>query len=409
MARTDRPKTPPVALETAGRFEPALLEQLTSPLTDLIAEIAAASAALGKALHPKTAANLANLVRVMNTYYSNLIEGHNTRPRDIERALAGQLDENNERRNLQLEAAAHVRVQKQVDEMAAGGRLHEPASIEFIRWLHREFYREAPAAMLKVKSSTRSSEMTPGEWRSKPDHDVAVGRHLPPSSVRVDAFMQAFAERYRFDRMGKATRIMAMAAAHHRFNYIHPFPDGNGRVSRLMSHAMGLSAGIGAHGLWSISRGLARGLVRRSEYKEMMDYADMPRQGDLDGRGNLSQRALSEFVTWFLQVCLDQIEFMSKLFEMDSLAGRLKGLVERSGDRFHPASAALLQQVLVRGEVERGEVSRIVGLPARTARRVLNEVITDGLLASDTPKGPVSLRFPTAALEVLFPSLYPVA
>ena len=48
---------------------------------------------------------------------------------------------------------------------------------------------------------------------------------------------------------------MSMAVAHHRFNYIHPFPDGNGRVSRLMSHAMAWRAEVASHGLWSISRG----------------------------------------------------------------------------------------------------------------------------------------------------------
>ena len=77
----------------------------------------------------------------MNCYYSNLIEGHNTRPRDIERALAGDLDADARRRDLQLEAFAHVRVQKHIDVMAAQGQLPEPASAEFMRWLHREFYR----------------------------------------------------------------------------------------------------------------------------------------------------------------------------------------------------------------------------------------------------------------------------
>ena len=110
-----------------------------------------------------------------------------------------------------------------------------------------------------------------------------------------------------------------MAAAHHRFNYIHPFPDGNGRVSRLVSHAMAWQADIAAHGLWSISRGLARGLDSRTEYKQMMDLADTPRQGDVDGRGNLSERALIEFVTWFLRVALDQVTFMSELFDLDNL------------------------------------------------------------------------------------------
>jgi Fic family protein len=395
--------------ESVGRFEPALLDAVSPSIADLVAELAAGSSTLGKSLHPKTAANLADLVRLMNTYYSNLIEGHNTRPRDIERALAGQLDEDQKRRNLQLEAAAHVRVQQQVDELAAQGRLPEPASQDFVLWLHREFYREAPDEMLTVRSGNRIVKMVPGEWRSRPEHDVAVGRHVPPSSDRVAAFMTAFAERYRLEPIGMASRILAMAAAHHRFNYIHPFLDGNGRVSRLMTHAMGLYAGIGAHGLWSVSRGLARGIESRGEYKSMMDHADSPRQGDLDGRGNLSRQALVDFTAWFLRVCLDQVRFMSKIFEIDSLATRLEAYVERSGGKLHPAASALLEQVVVRGEVERGEVSRIVGLPPRTARRVLTQVIDEKLLASETPKGPVSLRFPAAALETLFPSLYPVA
>ena len=218
--------------------------------------------------------------------------------------------------------------------------------------------------------------------------------------------MSYFAERYRFDRLGKAARILAIPAAHHRLNYIHPFADGNGRVSRLMSHAMAHRAGIGAHGLWSISRGLARGLDSRGDYKRMMDHADMPRQGDLDGRGNLSQRALVDFTLWFLRVCLDQVTFMSGLFELDTLARRLRSYVERS-DILKPEAARLLEEALIRGEFERGEVPRITGLPERTARRVFNDVIAVGLLASDTPKGSVSLRFPVDALDVLFPRLFP--
>jgi Fic family protein len=202
-----------------------------------------------------------------------------------------------------------------------------------------------------------------------------------------------------------ATRIMMIAASHHRFNYIHPFADGNGRVSRLMSHAMAHAAGIGAHGLWSVSRGLARGLERRSEYKAMMDYADTPRESDLDGRGNLSQRALEDFVLWFLRVCLDQVTFMTGLFELDTLVNRL-GKLARDDQRFRPDSARLLEEAVLRGELERGDASRIIGAPERTARRALNDLITAGLLASDTPKGPVSLRFPPDESELIFPRLF---
>jgi Fic family protein len=392
--------------ETVDRIEPVRLEQVPEAISDLVAELSAAAATLENSLNPHTAANLAELVRIMNTYYSNLIEGHNTRPRDIERALAGEFDKDEKRRNLQLEAASHVRVQTEVDRLAAENRLPEPASPDFIRWLHREFYRDAPEEMLRMEGAGRAFIMEPGAWRSRPEHDVAVGRHQPPSSDRVDAFMTHFATRYRFEGLGKAGRIIAIAAAHHRFNYIHPFPDGNGRVSRLMSHAMAHRAGVGAHGLWSISRGLARGLKSRSEYKQMMDLADMPRQGDLDGRGNLSQRALTDFITWFLRVCLDQVTFMSSLFDLEALNRRLRSYVERS-DTLKPEAARLLEEALIRGEFERGDAPRITGLPERTARRVFSDVLAAGLLASETPKTPVSLRFPTDTLDMLFPRLFP--
>lgn len=270
-------------IESTSRIEPARLEEAPEAIADVAAELAAAGAVLGAALHPTTAANLAALVRIMNTYYSNLIEGHDTRPRDIERALAGNLDPDEARRNLQLEAAAHVRVQAGIDRMAAESTLPEPASPDFIRWLHREFYRDAPEEMVRIRGAKTEFIMEPGAWRSRPEEDVAVGRHMPPSSGRIDDFMEYFATRYHFANLGKAAQIMAIAAAHHRLNYIHLFADGNGRVSRLMSHAMAHKAGIGAHGLWSVSRGLARGLESRTDYKRMMDYADTPRQGDRDG------------------------------------------------------------------------------------------------------------------------------
>jgi Fic family protein len=172
---------------------------------------------------------------------------------------------------------------------------------------------------------------------------------------------------------------------------------------------MAHQADIGAHGLWSISRGLARGLeggvAGRAEYKRMLDHADMPRQGDLDGRGNLSQRALAEFILWFLRISLDQVTFMSGLFELDALAGRLRAYVARRN--LKPEAARLLEEALIRGEFERGEISRITSLPGRTARRVLSDLTTAGLLASTTPKSAVSLRFPADALEILFPRLFP--
>jgi len=394
--------------ESVGRIEPMLLDGVPNKIADVLADLTARASTLGAALHPRTAQQLASLVRVMNAYYSNLIEGHITRPRDIERALSGDLDVDEGRRNLQIEAAAHVRVQAHIDQLYADGALSDPASIDFLKSLHREFYKDAPEAMLLIKGPKHSFVMEPGRFRDKAEEDVDVGRHQPPPSERVEAFMQRFEERYANGKLGAAGKILAIPAAHHRFNYIHPFPDGNGRVSRLMSHAMIHMAGLGAHGLWSVSRGMARGLESRQEYERMMDYADTPRQGDRDGRGNLSLAALEDLTLWFLNVCLDQVTFMSSLFDLPNLTGRLKLYVERSG-RLKPEAFRLLEEAAIRGEFARGDADRITRLPERTARVVLGQVIDEGLLDSDTPKGPVSLRFPTKALDLLFPQLFPAA
>jgi Fic family protein len=394
--------------ESPARIEPCALESLPSPLSDAIVELVQSATVLGSRIHPRTGRGLANLVSIMNCYYSNLIEGHHTRPRDIERALADDLDAG-PRRDLQVEARAHIRVQQEVDALFREGRLDEPASSDFVRQLHRNFYRGVPRTMLVVKANDgRDFVMIPGDFRTRPDQDVAVGRHQPPSSTEVNRFMDYFASRFQLGPLGAAQKIVAMAAAHHRFNYIHPFPDGNGRVSRLMSHAMALKAGIGAHGLWSISRGLARGLqgvVASSEYKQMMDATDSPRRGDTDGRGNLSEKALVDFVTWFIEVARDQVRFMTSLFEFDRLRGRLHQYVLGPLGLGEEARA-VVDEVFLRGEIPRGEAPRITKLPERTAREVLSKVLKAGLLASETPKGDVSLRFSSDSAEFLFPRLF---
>jgi fido (protein-threonine AMPylation protein) len=99
---------------------------------------------------------------------------------------------------------------------------------------------------------------TPWQMRGRFDLKVStLGVVIEASRERildgVDAFMRHFETRYRSESLGAASRILAIPAARHRLNYIHPFPDGKGRVSRLISHAMGHKAGVGAHGLWSIS------------------------------------------------------------------------------------------------------------------------------------------------------------
>jgi len=414
-------------VEDPFRMEPMKLPVIGEELTDAIADLSASVATLGRALHPKTARGLADLVRVMNCYYSNLIEGHNTRPRDIMTALkleakeggqdgkvlVGMEDRDGAYRNLVLEAVAHIRVQENIDRMAAAGVLPEPASADFVKGVHQDFYSGLPRDMLHITGAGRDFYMVPGEFRSQEMHDVQVGAHIPPASDSVEAFMQRFAEVYRLEggRMGGG--ILSMAAAHHRFAFIHPFADGNGRVVRLLSHSMAHKIGIGAHGLWSVSRGLARdhdvGLEGRGEYKRLLARADMPRQGDLDGRGSLSQRALAEWCLWFVKVCLDQVTFMASLFDLNTLADRLRRYVRLHDDKLPAVAGDLLVEMLMRGEIERGEIPRILQMPERSARRVTAMLAVMDLIEAESSRGAFHLTFPAVALEDLFPRLFPAA
>ena len=392
-------------IETPARIEPCLFEdRIPADLADLVVEIQQAADGLGRDLHPESAAELADLVRIMNCYYSNLIEGHNTRPRDIERALAGA-EFDAETRPLALEARAHVIVQRRIDEAYRAGTLAQPTSSDFLSWVHRAFYEEMPEEFRYVEHPDGSQEeIVPGRMRQNGDSEVAVGRHHPPSSDRVSAFMAHFEKRFGMAEKSASNRIIAIASAHHRLNYIHPFPDGNGRVSRLMSHAMALRAGIGGQGLWSVSRGLARGLEDRGEYKRMMDYADTPRQGDRDGRGNLSEAALHSFCRWFLRVMLDQITFSSRLFDLGRLEERYRRLVrdvlpdKRAED--------LLSAVLRHGLLDRGDAPLVLKVSERSARNTLSALTKAGFLKSASPKTPVRLAFPLEYRERLFPNLF---
>ncbi len=171
-----------------------------------------------------------------------------------------------------------------------------------------------------------------------------------------------------------------------------------------MSHAVALEAGIGGQGLWSVSRGLARGLTDRGDYKRMMDMADTPRRGDRDERGNLSVAALKTYCEWFLKVTLDQINFSAKLLDRGGLERRYRRLVEDTVD--DKRAPDLIFAVLRCGALERGGVQIVFKTSERTARNTLSKLASAGYLSSASPKTPVQLAFPLDYRERLFPNLF---
>jgi Fic family protein len=242
--------------------------------------------------------------------------------------------------------------------------------------------------------------VVPGELRT---HDVMVGGHIAISAPAVPRFLARFEEAYA--RLGKTETILAAAAAHHRLAWIHPFIDGSGRVARLMSHATLLDA-LDTGAVWSIARGLARNVAA---YKGHLAACDQTRRNDLDGRGHLSEEALAEFTRFFLTTCIDQVTFMEGLMSPDTLRARILLWAEEEIhlDHLPPRSGAILEAVLYRGEVPRGDAAGIVGTGDRQARRVVSALIDHGVLVSESTRAPLRLAFPAALASRWMPGLFP--
>lgn len=387
-------------INSISEMEPMIPEKGLSDLEDLVIDLTTKASRLASQLKPQTIKGVGDLVRSMNCYYSNLIEGHKSHPRDIERALKGDYSNNKEKRDLQKEATAHITVQKKIDE----GEAENIVSKDYISWIHKEFYDLLPEELRFVESpdTKKKVEVIPGKFR---DGTVQVGRHIPPSHEALGLLLNRFEDAYNPKNLSKLKRVIAVAASHHRLLWIHPFYDGNGRVARLLSHSYLKYIGLGSS-LWSISRGLS---WRADEYKQVLMSADKSRQSDLDGRGNLSEEGLVHFCRFFIECCIDQVEYMSRILDPDNLLKRMKIHIEEKVEskELPKNSLSLLSYALYHGEFEKGKVAEITGLQDRQARTTLYGLIDKGILISDDIKGPVRLGFPIEVVEHWFPLLYP--
>jgi Fic family protein len=310
--------------------------------------------------------------------------------------LVQDFSDDRAQRDLQLEAKAHIEVQTLLDLDPTWQTL-DVVSPEFIQRLHREFYQRLPESLWQLETMA----VVPGEFRSV---NVQVGEHVPPPADMLLKFLERFAQVYQPDKLSKVDQILVAAAAHHRFVWIHPFLDGNGRVVRLFSHGYLQRIGMG-NSLWSVSRGLAR---RVQDYRSYLAQADQQRRNDYDGRGNLSMAGLAAFCEFFLEICIDQIDFMTNLLEPVRLLQRMEADVTIAvrEKELLPGSFALLQAAFLEGEVARGKAAMITGYQERQARSVLKRLLEQGLLVADSPKSSVRLGFPTVAAEKWLPRLW---
>ena len=337
-------------------------------------------------------------VREMNSYYSNRIEGQGTHPRDIERALRRDFASEPTIARLQRLAVAHIEAERELESTVVDGG-HTALSSAFVLRAHDALYGRLSEA---DRRDADGRVVTPGRWRTE---HVYVGRHVAPLAEALPAFLRRFDDVYGPSPILE-DQLLVVGAAHQRMAFIHPFLDGNGRACRLQTHTALWPL---SHGLWSVSRGFAR---NRDAYYAHLDAADAPRAGDLDGRGNLSERALHAWCAWFIGVCDDQVTFMTQLFDLDGMKKRIHALIAfRSvhDKRVRMEAALPLYHLFVAGPTARGEFHQMTGLGERTARTLLSGLLETGLVTSAGHTAPVRFAFPLDALQFLLPGLYPEA
>ena len=368
-------------------------------------ELIRKSAALSNALHPLTRKSVAQIIKPMNSYYSNLIEGHATHPLDIERAMKNEYATDPDKKMLQQESKAHIEVQQMMEQWLRVEESSNVYSFDFISRIHRAFYKELPDAFRFVQTKEGNTvEVYPGQARTG---EVGVGAHIAPAANALPLFLKRFEDAYRSDNIDDPVkRIIAAAASHHRLAWIHPFLDGNGRVMRLFTHACFIQDKLDGEGLWSISRGFSK---RQKEYRSALHNADLQRYNNYDGRGNLSDKGLHDFCLFFLDTAIDQIDFMQNLLQLDAIQQRIIRFVDlqKVHGHFREESKYILLEVFYKGQVYRKEMERITGKSENTARGIMKELIEHELLISDEVNGPVRINFPIKYVGYFFPKLYP--
>lgn len=387
-------------------------DRATEELQDQIVKVMRLDAELHGKIPRPLRVPMTNLLRVVNSYYSNKIEGNSTVPADILRAdQVAEAPQEVKANEDFLEIKRHIEAQRRLTDDPIN-----PVDVctrESISRLHREFYVGAPAEMLDIIVNEGGDviRMLPGEFR---EYGVKVAQHIAPTPEQMRSHLGQFERVYRLDHVHGLSRFLAAAAAHHRLMWIHPFMDGNGRTGRLFTDQYLKAAGFGGYGLWSMSRGFAR---NTDMYYAMLKAADHPRKGDQDGRGILSDSGLMQWTGYFTETALDQVQYFSAQLDPEKLGDRIDVYFEmRSRGALSDSKGNALPELRIEardvyktllhmGDQPRAELQASLGVGERTTRGLLSQMSKEGLITLDGRK-PVSLNLSRHSIEFLFPYLW---
>lgn len=390
--------------EAPHQMEPLLPgEHKLAALLECAHDVQRAADRLSALCQPGALTDLRGLLRAMNSYYSNKIEGQHTLPMEIEQALRQDYSTDADKARRQRLAVAHMQTEAWLEQSGD----HWPGSavwtVDCVTGIHQHLFAQLPAA---DRTLPEGDELVPGLLR---DRNVSVGVHAAPAHLAIAPMLQRWGDFYAGVRRGEL-QLLAAAASHQRLAWVHPFRDGNGRVARLHTHLLLVRQGW-SNGLWSVLRGFAR---TQQQYYARLAAADEPRAGDLDGRGNLSEQALIDWISYVLDVCADQVAFMTGLLDLAGMKDRIAAClafehnVVRRGVRTE-SLRALHYLFATQGELERADFKAMLGLGERLATAQVSALLKRGLVKSDTPYGKLRFAVPLHALRFYFPALWPEA
>ena len=386
---------------------------------DKLVDLYKADATLHQSIPSSIRSSTEWLLRLVNCYYSNRIEGNPAHPKDL---LLTQ-EKNNEDKPAEvssevLELLVHLEAQFKASKADVSGS--KVIQRSFIKELHRSFYQSLPEEFHSVKDlagkqvlddTGQPLSIKPGEFR---ELDVKVGRHIPPSHQQVERYMSWIESTYDLTHIYGLTPVSAAAGLHHRLAWVHPFQDGNGRAIRLITDCYMRSAGFGGYGLWSITRGFGRDTTA---YYKALAAADKPRQGDIEGRGILSDKGLLTFTQYFIDTALDQVKFFADLLEPSKLSIRIDyyfemrskgGLPDTDGEPLpllKLSARDIYKLLLDKGPMSRSAIGHHLDIGEQTLRPVFKQMDAEGLIKAK-PKQDVELMLSPKSVEFLFPQIW---
>lgn len=243
---------------------------------------------------------------------------------------------------------------------------HEPISEHLIRSLHA----------VTVEGLEREGDRTPGAYRNGAVK-IAQAEHQPPDAIHVPAYMQELVD---FVNRADAPKydLMKVALAHHRFAWIHPFGNGNGRLVRLLTYALLVKYGFRVSAMGRLLNPAAVFCSDRNHYYSMLAEAD---------KG--TDTALEAWCTYVLTGVRDELRKVDQLADYRHLQSRvlMPALAfARQRQLVTAQEEAVLAATIKAGAVKAGDLAAAMpGLNATQRTYQVKKLVDSGMLRPVKP------------------------